>query len=208
MASRSAKSPYISTWVIRLAQWLQAHYFHDPDVFVAGDLLWYPVEGQPTIRTGPDALVAIGRPKGHRGSYKQWMEGNIAPQLVFEVLPTRDRFRETLRKWQFYQQYGVEELYIYKPDTGHFEGWIRKAGQLEEIPEIAGCVSPRLQIRFEPGEESDELKFFGRGGNLFLTFCENVEQRKAAEKLARAARERGDRLAARLRELGVDPESA
>jgi Uma2 family endonuclease len=204
-------------WIIRIVQWLQTHYFHDPEVFVAGDLLWYAVEGEPTIRTAPDALVAFGRPKGQRGSYKQWMEGSVAPQVVFEVLPTRDRFRETLRKWQFYQQYGVEELYIYKPDTGHFEGWIRKAGQLEEIPEIAGFVSPRLQIRFEPGEESDELKFFDLDGNRFLTFCEALYQRKAAEAtlqrmqseaLAQAERARGDRYAAKLRELGFRPESA
>ena len=42
-----------------------------PDVFVAGDLLWYPVEGKPHIRAAPDAMVAFGRPPGHRGSYIQ-----------------------------------------------------------------------------------------------------------------------------------------
>ena len=49
------------------------------DVFVAGDLLWYPVEGDNTLRVAPDVLVAFGRPLGHRGSYKQWLEGNIPP---------------------------------------------------------------------------------------------------------------------------------
>jgi hypothetical protein len=31
-------------------------------------------------------MVAVGRPKGHGGSYMQWLEGGAAPQVVFEVL--------------------------------------------------------------------------------------------------------------------------
>lgn len=42
------------------------------DVFVAADLSWYPVEGHPEIRTAPDVMVVLGRPKGHRPSNKQW----------------------------------------------------------------------------------------------------------------------------------------
>src|ERR1700740_1321724 len=69
--------------------------FHDRnDVFVAGDLLWYPVKGEPTIRTAPDAMVAFGRPKGRRGSYKQWEEDGVAPQVVFEVLSPGNRIPE------------------------------------------------------------------------------------------------------------------
>ena len=50
-------------------------------------LLWYAVEGDNKIRQAPDAMVAFGRPKGYRGSYRQWEEGGIAPQVV-------GRFRE------------------------------------------------------------------------------------------------------------------
>jgi hypothetical protein len=35
-----------------------------PDVLVAGDLLWYPVQDNTKIRTAPDAMVVFGRPKG------------------------------------------------------------------------------------------------------------------------------------------------
>ena len=58
----------------------------DPDVFIAGDLFWYPVEGNNAIRTAPDVMLVFGRPKGERRSYQQWREGNIAPQVVFEIL--------------------------------------------------------------------------------------------------------------------------
>src|SRR5579872_7634508 len=68
-------------WIVTLQGNLDALYQDDPNVFVAGDLLWYPVEGRNDIRAAPDALVAIGRPKGYRGSYRQWEEGGIAPQV-------------------------------------------------------------------------------------------------------------------------------
>ncbi len=51
-------------WIVRIEQNLEGLFRKDSNVFVAGDLLWYPVEGDPTIRTAPDALVAFGRPKG------------------------------------------------------------------------------------------------------------------------------------------------
>jgi Uma2 family endonuclease len=58
----------------------------NPLAFVAGDMFWYPVEGDNQTRVAPDTMVAFGRPKGDRGAYLQWREGNIAPQVVFEVL--------------------------------------------------------------------------------------------------------------------------
>jgi Uma2 family endonuclease len=99
-------------WIVTIKGGLDAIFAHEPNAFVAGDLLWYPVEGNPKIRIAPDAMVAIGRPKGYRGSYKQWEEGGLAPQVVFEVLSPGNRLAEMIRKFQFYDQYGVEEYYI------------------------------------------------------------------------------------------------
>jgi Uma2 family endonuclease len=61
-------------WIVTIEGNLELLFADRPDVFVAGDLLWYAVEGQPRVRTAPDALVAFGRPKGYRGSYRQWEE--------------------------------------------------------------------------------------------------------------------------------------
>jgi hypothetical protein len=47
------------------------------NVFIAGDLLLYPVEGNPQIRVAADVMAAIGRSKGRRNSYKQWEEDNL-----------------------------------------------------------------------------------------------------------------------------------
>jgi hypothetical protein len=51
-------------WIVTIKEGLEALFRDREDVFVAGDLLWYPVLGDPKIRTGPDVLVAFGRPKG------------------------------------------------------------------------------------------------------------------------------------------------
>lgn len=58
-------------WIATIVGGLQALFADRSDIFVAGDLLWYPVQGNNKLRIAPDALVAFGRPKGHRGSYKQ-----------------------------------------------------------------------------------------------------------------------------------------
>jgi Uma2 family endonuclease len=103
-------------WIVIIKENLETLFKDDPNVFVAGDLLWYPVLGHPEINMAPDALVAFERPKGRRGSYRQWEEANIAPQVVFEVLSPGNRAGEMRNKLDFYDKYGVEEYYIYDPD--------------------------------------------------------------------------------------------
>ena len=46
-------------WMVTIKEDIELIYAQNPDVFVAGDLLWYPVEGNNTIRQAPDLLVAI-----------------------------------------------------------------------------------------------------------------------------------------------------
>lgn len=212
-------------WITTIKWGLEAVFRDQPDVFVAGDLLWYPVEGDNTTRTAPDAMVVFGRPKGYRGSYMQWVENGIAPQVVFEVLSPGNRAGEMHRKFRFYERFGVEEYYIYDPDRYTFVGWHRHGPLLEPIPNLNHFVSPRLGIRFEPGES--DLTIYGPDGRPFATYMELFEQRdaeaaRADEERQRAdverqradverqradiERQRADRLAARLKALGLDLE--
>jgi hypothetical protein len=61
-------------WIVTIQGELDGLFRDHPDIFVAGDLLWYPVEGHPEICTAADVMVVFGRPKGDRGSYLQWEE--------------------------------------------------------------------------------------------------------------------------------------
>lgn len=184
-------------WIVTIKGGLDIVFHNNPDVFVAGNLLWYPVEGEPGIRTAPDALVAFGRPKGRRGSYKQWEEYNVSPQVVFEVLSPGNRFGEMLAKFQFYERYGVEEYYLYDPDHNDFTGWIRSKEQLVDIPVLNGWVSPRLKTKFELTEQ--EFRIYGPDGQSFATYLELAEQRRQFEQKV-------ERLEAQLRSLGVEPD--
>ena len=95
-------------WMVLIKEGLERLYADDPQVFVAGNFLWYPVEGDNRLRVAPDVMVVFGRPKGNRGSYQQWREGNQPPQVVFEVVSTCNTQAELLEKSDFYEEYSKE----------------------------------------------------------------------------------------------------
>ncbi len=165
-------------WIVLIKLGLEACFNSRNDVFVAGDLFWYPKEGRPDIRQAPDVLAAIGRPKGHRGSYLQWLEDNIPPQVVFEILSPGNRRGEMAKKFEFYQRYGVEEYYIYDPEKNILKGYLRQGKALAAIPDIRQWISPLLGVRFE--WKADTLKLFQPDGEPFLSYLELLEFNKEA----------------------------
>jgi Uma2 family endonuclease len=157
-------------WILTIQQNIDWLYTNDPQVFVVGDLLWYPVEGQTQIVAAPDTMVVFGRSKGNRGSYKQWEEDNIAPQVVFEILSPSNKSVEMAKKLLFYSHYGVEEYYIYNPTNNNLEIWTRNGSSLDSIPESHDWVSNRLGIRFDLS--SDELQIYRPDGTKFYSYIE------------------------------------
>lgn len=203
---RMAENTKQFRWIVTIKENLELLFADRTDIFVAGDFLWYPVEGRNDIRQAPDVMVALGRPKGDRGSYKQWQENNIAPQVVFEVLSPGNRLKEMYKKFKFYDFYGVEEYYVYDPDTIDLIGWLRSNGNFEMIEEMNGWVSPRLGIRFEL--KPDTLEIYKPNGDRFMTYTELGQLVEQERQLLEQERQRADRLAAKLRELGIDPDTS
>ncbi|MGK7895722.1 MAG: DUF874 family protein [Xenococcus sp. (in: cyanobacteria)] len=219
-------------WIMMLYHNLSWLFAENPEVFVAGDLLWYPVEGDNKTRQAPDVMVVFGVKKGDRGSYQQWKEKAIAPQVVFEIRSPGNRQGELARKLLFYERYGVEEYYLYNPDKNELSGCLRHGDHLEVIEEINNWVSPRLQIRFELLEET--LQLYHPDGREFSSPLEveqqlQQEQLKAEQERQRAEqerqraeqerqraeqerqraeqeRQRAERLEILLREAGIDPD--
>jgi Uma2 family endonuclease len=203
-------------WIVTIQGGLDTLFQDDPNVFVAGDLLWYPVEGELT-RRAPDVMVAIGRPKGDRGSYQQWREENIPPQVVFEILSPGNSVKEMVAKHSFYRRYGVEEYYLYDPDKGDLTGWIRDGEELPEIEQMLGWVSPRLGIRFELSQ--GELEIYRPDGEKFVSYVELAKQKELAKQeleqqkqrteqekqRAEQAEEQLETLRALLAQKGINP---
>ena len=175
-------------WIVVIEQNLDWLFADNPNVFVAGDLFWYPVQGKPNIVNVPDVMVVLGRPKGDRGSYQQWNEGNIAPQVVFEILSPSNTQNEMDRKLLFYDRYGVEEYYIYDPEENQLRGWLRGEEGLDIIAQIQDWVSPGLQIRFALSDES--LEIYRPDGERFLTYVEIAQRAEAARQRAEAEEQR------------------
>lgn len=209
-------------WIVLLKENLECLFANDANVFVGGDLLWYAVEGHPEIRVAPDVMVALGRPKGRRGSYRQWQENNQPPQVVFEILSPGNTLKEMAKKLKFYDDHGVDEYYIYNPDTNDLAGYQRHNGELIIIDEIEHWISPRLGIRFELTAET--LLVYYPDGRRFLTTVELAElsqqetlraeqEARRAEQEARRAEQEAqraeqaelelDRLRALLAEAGI-----
>ena len=181
-------------WIVKIKENLEILYADDPDIFIAGDLLWYPVKDRKiTHPVAPDVMVVFGRSKGKRGSYKQWEEDNIAPQVVFEILSPSNTQQEMEHKLEFYQRYGVEEYYLYDPQKNKLLGWVREGDLLIEIKSINNWMSLRLNIKFKHDEQG--LEIYTPQGNKFLTSVElaqnlTLEKQKVKLEKPRAESEK------------------
>jgi Uma2 family endonuclease len=49
-------------WITVIKSNLDWLFQNEDMVFVAGDLSWYPVEGNPKYRVAPDIMLVFGRP--------------------------------------------------------------------------------------------------------------------------------------------------
>ena len=190
--------------IIDLFTGLRALFADRPNVFAATNLFWYPVKGKPKIVQAPDVMVAFGRPKGDRPSYKQWEEGGQPPHVVIEVLSPSNTPDVLAKRYGFYEKYGVEEYYQYDPYLHELEAWTRGRRRFRVVPSADGYVSPRLGVRFE-APRGTPMRVVGPDGRPFRSYEELIAD--ADREREQAARER-DRLAAKLRALGVDPDAA
>lgn len=189
--------------------------FASKDTFVAADLFWYPVEGDPKIRLAPDIMVAFGRPDGHRGSYKQWVEDNIPAHVIIEVLAPLSTTIEIKRKLAFYEKYGASEFIVLDPEKHTFEVYLRDGNKLLPVNiENKRWRSPSLKLLFRVFE--GKLKVFHIDGSPFKTLEEMLIEREIFKKkkqniqaetndiltTTEKLHAENERLKARLRELG------
>jgi Uma2 family endonuclease len=192
------------------------------DIFVAGNLLWYPVEGRPDIRRAPDVMVVIERPKGPRSSWKQWEEEGKGPQFVVEVASKSNTEEEFREKLEFYDRYAVQEYLVYDYTRNRLSIWARQhpgaplklqgSGEPWTSPLLGMTfwlsTDGALGIRLPNGRLARTREEVLRELQLEQNRAEAERQRAEAERQrAEAERQRAKRLAEKLRELGIDPDA-
>lgn len=137
-----------------------------PGVVVGGDNFWYPVKGDPRTVVAPDVFVIVGMPAvpplREMGSYRQWEHGGH-PTFVVEVLSPSNTYREMLRKRDFYERFGVDEYWVFEPEDGTLEVWLRDGAALSRVPMAeGGHVSPTTGVQVSVVDR--ELVVHGPGG--------------------------------------------
>ncbi|BAZ29836.1 hypothetical protein NIES4074_22830 [Cylindrospermum sp. NIES-4074] len=185
-------------------------YFHTrPDVYVAGNLFIYYEKGKPESVVAPDVFVVFGVEKRDRRSFKTWEEQDKNPDFVLEITSKSTRSQDQGAKKGIYAFLGVREYFQYDP-TGDY-----LTPQLQGLHLVEGNYFPvatntlqdgtlslpsevlGLELRLEGGK----LRFYNPAtGQILLTHEEEVAARQAAE-------DKAQKLAAKLRELNIDPES-
>ena len=153
-------------WIITILENLLV-LLADREAFAAGNLMWYPIKNNAQFFLVPDVMVALSRPQRHRLSYIQSREKGVAPQIAFEIISPKNTKAEMDEKLRLYELHGVQEYYVYDPDTPRnlkemerdergkrkvrmrLQGYQRQADRLVEIPTMNGWVSPLLGSRFQ-----------------------------------------------------------
>jgi hypothetical protein len=101
----------------------------------------------------------------------------------------------------------VQEYYIIDPDPLHLnvEIFERYEERLQARHLQPDWVSPLMGVRLKttPGN----VGIFYPDGRPFLSFVELGERQKQIEEALRSERQRAAKLAAKLREMGVDPDA-
>jgi len=195
-----------------LQECLRAYYADRTDVFVGADMAVYysSLEARRNEFRAPDFFVVLDAlpREGGRLSWVVWEEER-APSLVVELLSHSTEAIDRGRKMTVYAKaMRVQEYYLFDPLDGRFEAYRLDMHALELRPvpvdEATGVSSSLLDLRLAVvegnflGVRNRWLRFVTPSGALLPT----------GEERAQAEAARADRLAAKLRALGIDPESA
>ena len=179
-----------------------------PDWFVAVNLAWYFEKAAVRSNRGPDVMVIPGTPDPalHRDSYMEWDEGYRRPTFVFELM-SLGTFRDNLGpKKEIYRELEVPEYFLFDA-LGDFidpplQGFRLSRGKYVPIkPDRQGRLLSR-ELNCLVGRRRTMPTLFDRVTKREVL---TESQRNAAER--DAERSRADRLAEKLRELGIDPDT-
>jgi Uma2 family endonuclease len=169
------------------------------DYFAAGNLTVYysPRQKKSEDFRGPDFFVVLDTEKRSRKSWTVWEEEGKYPHVIIEWLSDSTAATDRGFKKQLYQDtFRTHDYFWFDPVSLEFQGFHLVDGQYEALqPNAAGQLWSQ-QLGLYLGIYEQQLRFFKADGALVLT----------PEEEAIASQQRSDRLAAKLRELGVDPE--
>jgi Uma2 family endonuclease len=216
MGESTAQSNMI-LYLLNVLRWL----YREEGWFVVSNLNIYRLRRRHEYPLAPDVAVFKGVIVANPGmralrSWRLYEPGRPAPQVVFE-LASEETWREDLEdKPAKYAALGVREYYAYDPNDppywpatrGRLRGWQLSEGALvEQTPDARGWLwSAELASWLAP--DGALMRLYDRDGRVRLTEGEAERAAKEAERAAKEAERAAKEAAwAKLRELGIDPQS-
>jgi Uma2 family endonuclease len=191
------------------------------DYFAAGNItIYYSPKKQKTEDfRGPDFFVVLNTERKPRKSWVVWEEGGKYPNIIIELLSPSTANVDRTNKKQIYQDiFRTPDYFWFSPDTLELKGFHLVDGKYQDLqPNEKGYLwSEQLQLFL--GIYQQQLRFFTSNEVLVPTpeesaksekqQRENAEQRALeAEENAEIERQQKEKLAAKLRELNIDPET-
>ena len=199
------------------------------DFFAGGNMFIYYSSQQARNRDfrGPDFFVVLDIDGSYpRQGWVVWEEAGRYPNVIVELMSESTATVDTTVKKELYERtFHTSDYFVYDPfNPNSLRGW--HLDEHQHYQELTSneqgrlwCESLGLWLGTWQGTIDREtamwLRFYDTKGNLVMLPEDAERQRAEAERQraeaerqrAEAERQRAERLAARLRELGEDPDS-
>jgi Uma2 family endonuclease len=183
------------------------------DFFTGGNMFVYYSRKQARNRDfrGPDFFVVLDVDSNpSRPGWVVWEEEGRYPDVIVELLsPSTAEVDLGLKKELYERVFKTRDYFVFDPlEPNSFQGWHLDLdrGYQPLVADERGwlwCQTLELWLGTWSGVIEDDpsiwLRFYDQSGNLVLL------PEEASQQQAQAAQARAERLAARLRDLGEDP---
>ncbi|MEH1847573.1 MAG: Uma2 family endonuclease [Nostoc sp.] len=185
------------TLLIQCLEWL---WQNRNKFYASGNLTIYysPRQRKSENFRGPDFFVVLGTERKPRKSWVVWEEDGKYPNLIIEILSASTGDTDKGLKKQIYQDiFRTPDYFWFDPETLEFSGYHLLDGKYQPLePNPQGWLWSQ-QLSLYLGVYQENLRFYTLEGELVPT----------PEEVAQQEKQRSDRLAAKLRELNIDPDT-
>ncbi|MEH2161665.1 MAG: Uma2 family endonuclease [Nostoc sp.] len=192
------------TLLIQCLEWL---WRNRNDFYASGNLTIYysPRQRKSENFRGPDFFVVLGTERKPRKSWVVWEENGKYPNLIIEILSDSTGDTDKGLKKQIYQDiFRTPDYFWFDPETLEFAGFHLLDGEYQPLqPNPQGWLWSQ-QLGLYLGVYQEKLRFVTPSGEVISTPQEVAEHEK---QRAEHEKQRSDRLAAKLRELNIDPDT-
>ncbi|MEZ2233673.1 Uma2 family endonuclease [Microcoleus sp.] len=210
-----------------LIQSLKYQWRDRQDFFVGGNMFVYYSINQVKNQDfkGPDLFVVLDVDGTiNRDAWIAWEEDSRLPDVVIELMsPSTAEVDLTTKKDIYERKFKTQDYFVYNPkNPSSLRGWELINRRYQSLsPNQQGrlyCESLGLWLGIWEGQiensQGNWLRFFDNDGNLVLMRDEAETQRAELERQQKEEaiqqleieKQQKERLAAKLRELGIDPD--